>query len=85
MNFRIVVMSGEFLIAQAVGLYERDSDQEKLKIPGPIKHDITVNVSLLNTLRVIQIISLVFSLRCLFEVKRIPVSSMSIHWLQTLQ
>lgn len=46
-------MSGEFLIAQAVGLYERDSDQEKLKIPGPIKHDITVNVSLLNTLRVI--------------------------------
>lgn len=42
--FRIVSMSGEFLIAHAVGLYERDSDQEKLKIPGPIKYDITVNV-----------------------------------------
>lgn len=39
-------MSGEFLIARAMGLYERDNEQEKLKIPGPIKHDITVNVSL---------------------------------------
>lgn len=39
-------MSGEFMIAKAMGLYERDNEQEKLKIPGPIKHDITVNVRL---------------------------------------
>lgn len=32
------------MIAKAMGLYERDNDQEKLKIPGPIKHEITVNV-----------------------------------------
>lgn len=38
-------MSGEFLIAQAMGLYERDNDQERVKIPGPIKHNITVYVS----------------------------------------
>lgn len=37
-------MSGEFMIAKAMGLYERDNEQEKLKIPGPIKHEITVNV-----------------------------------------
>lgn len=43
---RIVSMSGEFMIANAMGLYERDNEQEKLKIPGPIKHEITVNVRL---------------------------------------
>lgn len=42
---RIVSMSGEFMIANAMGLYERDNEQERLKIPGPIKHEITVNVS----------------------------------------
>ncbi|KAG4065960.1 hypothetical protein HA402_006678 [Bradysia odoriphaga] len=41
---RIVSMSGEFMIAKAMGLYERDNEQEKLKIPGPIKHEITVNI-----------------------------------------
>lgn len=76
-------MSGEFLIAQAVGLYERDSDQEKLKIPGPIKHDITVNVSKAYPQTHVDHIA-VISFRFLCEVKRIPVSSMSTHWLQTL-
>lgn len=46
-------MSGEFLIAKAMGLYERDNDQEKLKIPGPIKHDITVTVRYFHTWKIV--------------------------------
>jgi hypothetical protein len=38
-------MSGEYEIAGAVGLYERENDQEKLKIPGPIKEEISLYVS----------------------------------------
>lgn len=37
-------MSGEYDIAGTVGLYERDSDEERLKIPGPIKEDISLYV-----------------------------------------
>lgn len=32
------------MIANAMGLYERENDQEKLKIPGPIQHDIIIYV-----------------------------------------
>lgn len=35
-------MSGEFMIADTLGLYERESDLESLKIPGPIKCAITL-------------------------------------------
>lgn len=42
---RLISMSGEYEIAGAVGLYERDSEIEKLKIPGPIKEDISLYVS----------------------------------------
>lgn len=38
-------MSGEYEIAGSIGLYERENEQEKLKIPGPIKDDISVYVS----------------------------------------
>lgn len=41
---RLIHMPGEYEIAEAIGLYERDNDQEKLKIPGPIKHDAVVYV-----------------------------------------
>lgn len=65
-------MSGEFLIAQAVGLYERDSDQEKLKIPGPIKHDITVNVRKAYILRVIRRLYLFDFVQVLVRGKKNP-------------
>lgn len=42
---RLISMSGEYNIAGAVGLYERESETEKLKIPGPIKEDISLFVS----------------------------------------
>lgn len=38
-------MSGEYEVAGSLGLYERANEQEKLKIPGPIKDDISVYVS----------------------------------------
>lgn len=41
---RLISMSGEYDIAGTVGLYERDSDEERLKIPGPIKEDISLYV-----------------------------------------
>jgi len=42
---RLISMSGEFNIAGSLGLYERESETEKLKIPGPIKEDISIYVS----------------------------------------
>lgn len=42
---RLISMSGEYQIAGATGLYERENEMEKLKIPGPIKEDITLFVS----------------------------------------
>lgn len=44
---RLIELPGEFNIAGAIGLYEREAEQEKLKIPGPIKYDIAVYVSIL--------------------------------------
>lgn len=38
-------MSGEYEIGGSIGLYEREHDLEKLKIPGPTKDDITLYVS----------------------------------------
>jgi hypothetical protein len=40
----MIFMSGEYEIAGTTGLYERTEDQEKLKIPGPIKYNISLNV-----------------------------------------
>lgn len=42
---RLISMSGEYEIAGTAGLYERDNDLEKLKVPGPIKEDISLYVS----------------------------------------
>lgn len=41
---RLISMSGEFLIANTMGLYERENEKEKLKVPGPIQHDISIYV-----------------------------------------
>lgn len=46
---RLISMPGEYDIAGSLGLYERDNEVEKLKIPGPIKEDISLYVSLLKT------------------------------------
>lgn len=43
---RLISMSGEYQIAGATGLYERENEMEKLKIPGPIKEDIALFVSI---------------------------------------
>lgn len=52
---RLISMSGEYKIAGTVGLYERENELEKLKIPGPIKEDISLFVSLILILRLIKL------------------------------
>lgn len=41
---RLILMPGEFSIDKIMGLYERDGEQEKIKIPGPLPFDISVQV-----------------------------------------
>ena len=41
---RLILMSGEYDIAGTAGLYERENDVEKLKVPGPIKEDVSLYV-----------------------------------------
>lgn len=43
---RTISMSGEYIIAGSLGLYNRVEDQEKLRIPGPIKEDISLYVNI---------------------------------------
>lgn len=38
-------MPGEYKIAGSLGLYDRENEQEKLKLPGPIHENISVYVS----------------------------------------
>ena len=38
-------MAGEYQVAGSAALYERYEDQEKVRIPGPIREDIIVYVS----------------------------------------
>lgn len=45
MIFREITLAGEYEIAGASGLYEREKDAERIHIPGPIKEDIAVYVS----------------------------------------
>lgn len=37
-------MPGEFKIDKIMGLYERDNEQEKVKIPGPIPFELVLQV-----------------------------------------
>lgn len=41
---RLILMPGEFAIDKIIGLYERDNEREKIRIPGPIPFDLTINV-----------------------------------------
>lgn len=41
---RLIIMPGEFAIDKMMGLYERDNELEKIKIPGPIPFDISLKV-----------------------------------------
>ncbi|XP_058824477.1 A disintegrin and metalloproteinase with thrombospondin motifs 12 [Topomyia yanbarensis] len=41
---RLIQMPGEYEIAGSLGLYDREDEQEKIKIPGPITDDITISV-----------------------------------------
>lgn len=41
---RLILMPGEFAIDKMMGLYERDNEQETIKIPGPISFEMTVQV-----------------------------------------
>lgn len=40
----VISNTGEYDIAGSKALYEREDEIEKLKISGPIKHDISLNV-----------------------------------------
>lgn len=41
---RLILMPGEFAVGKVLGLYERDNEQERIKIPGPIPFDISIKV-----------------------------------------
>jgi len=43
---RQITLAGEYEVAGTPALYERDRDREKIRIPGPIKEDIAVYVSI---------------------------------------
>lgn len=43
--FRHVTLAGEYTIAGAQALYERDNELEKIRIPGPLKEPILIYVS----------------------------------------
>lgn len=49
---RVILMPGEFMIDKIMGLYERENDQEKIKIPGPIPFNISISVSLVKYYKV---------------------------------
>lgn len=51
---RLIFMPGEFKIGYIVGLYERENEQEKIRIPGPIPFDLTLEVNPFNRLRASQ-------------------------------
>lgn len=40
-------MSGEYEIAGSIALYEREVEKEVIKIPGPIKEDISIHVTII--------------------------------------
>lgn len=49
---RLILMPGEFSIDKVIkGLYERDNEQEKIKIPGPIPFEMAVRVCAENALQ----------------------------------
>lgn len=43
---RFILMPGEFMVEKSMGLYERENEQEKIKIPGPIKYEMILSVSI---------------------------------------
>lgn len=43
--FSHITLPGEYTIAGAQALYERENELEKLRIPGPIKEAIVIYVS----------------------------------------
>lgn len=43
--YRHITLPGEYTVAGAQALYERENEVEKIRIPGPIKESILVYVS----------------------------------------
>lgn len=94
-----ILMPGEFMIDKSMGLYERDNEQEKIKIPGPIPFDLSVKVcddlirwsSMLNSSRRFSFIHLIASffvfLRrfCFVEKAKIQPSGMNTRCRRTTQ
>lgn len=44
---RLIFMPGEFKVGYLTGLYERENEQEKITIPGPVPFDLTLEVSVI--------------------------------------
>lgn len=78
---RLILMPGEFAIEKITGLYERENEREKIRIPGPIPFDITINVSLTSSTSYVNASFIIFSLiRCWFEAKtKIQAFDMNTH------
>lgn len=79
---RLILMPGEFAIDKILGLYERENEQEKIKIPGPIPFEMTVQVCWTRGKRIPKCKCLnvfLILIRCWCEAKvRIPVFDMNI-------
>lgn len=41
----VILMPGEFMIGNIMGLYDREDDLEKIKIPGPTEFNLSISVS----------------------------------------
>lgn len=46
-------------MAGSLGLYEREDEQERVKIPGPITDDITISVNVLLAYLIFVVVALV--------------------------
>lgn len=51
---RLIFMPGEFKIGYLIGLYERENEQERITIPGPIPFDLSLEVRDLPTIELVS-------------------------------
>lgn len=58
----VIALAGEYNIAGAMGLYERDLEMEMIRIPRPIKYGITLYVCVSSILSCIEIMSFFYVL-----------------------
>lgn len=56
---RFIQLPGEYEMAGSLGLYEREDELERVKIPGPITDDITISVNDLIVFLIFVVVALI--------------------------